>query len=125
MAHPFDLVFFPEEPSAVPDVPALQLAVLGPDRPRGEETRAFVERCMATHGAAPRRFGNSLLWAIPDAPGSSRRQPAATWRGRAGAERRDPEEDQRAQLAEQKGAGQAGPHRGGLADLPVAGFPRA
>lgn len=59
---------------------------------------------MATHGAAPRRFGNSLVWAIPDAPGqlleAARRHLA--WESLE-AERGELEDDQRAQLAEQEG----------------------
>lgn len=61
-----DPVFFPDEPSQIENIPALRLVVLSPERAVGDETRAFVERCMKEWGAAPRVFRNALIWSIPD-----------------------------------------------------------
>lgn len=66
---PFELVLFPENPAAIPDVPALRLVVLGPDRARDRGAGTFIEAAMASYGQGPRRFRNALMWAIPDAPG--------------------------------------------------------
>jgi hypothetical protein len=40
--------------------------VLAPDQTAGEQTRAFIDRCMREHGASPRVFKNVLVWAVPD-----------------------------------------------------------
>jgi hypothetical protein len=61
-----ETVFFPESPSVVPDAPAPRLVVLAPDQTAGEQTRAFIDRCMREHGASPRVFKNALVWAVPD-----------------------------------------------------------
>ncbi len=66
VAVPFELVWFPEEPTDVPDALGIRLVVLPPDRPWGEETRAFVERILREHGASARRFPNSLVFAVLD-----------------------------------------------------------
>jgi hypothetical protein len=78
--------------------------VLSLERPRGEETRSFIERSMREHGASPRRFANSLVWLIPESAGplleAARRHRA--WESLE-TDRRDLDEDQRTQLGEQKG----------------------
>ncbi|MGH3452716.1 MAG: ATP-binding protein, partial [Haloechinothrix sp.] len=100
---PFDVTFFPEDPATITDTPTLRLLVLGPERSRGEETRGFIERCMAEHGASPRRFVNGLVWVVPESPGQlldvARRHLA--WESLE-TEGRDLDEEQRVQITEQK-----------------------
>jgi hypothetical protein len=69
VATPIEVAFFPENPAAIPDLPALRLVVLGLDRPHGDAARDFIDAAMAGHGQGPRRFRNALIWVIPDAAG--------------------------------------------------------
>lgn len=100
VATALDVVFFPDQPSAIPDLPALRLVVLGLDRSRGEATRAFIEAAMDRSGQSPRRFRNALIWAIPDGAGpileAARRHRACE---ALEAEVHDLDPDQRDQLA--------------------------
>ncbi len=101
---PLEPVLFPENPAAIPDVPALRLVVLGLDRARGDRARAFIAAAMEEHGQGARRFRNALIWAIPDSAGqvleAARRHLACV---RLEAENPSLDEEDRRHLAEAKG----------------------
>jgi hypothetical protein len=67
VAWPFELCPFPEETTAIADLPALQLVYLEPTRGIGEEARAFVRRALDEKGANARVFKNALIFVLPAA----------------------------------------------------------
>lgn len=70
VSTPFELCAFPDETSAISDVPALQLVYLDPVHGVGEEARTFIRQAFNEKGANARVFKNALVFALPDSSGA-------------------------------------------------------
>jgi len=68
-------IYFPEKSREIPDIPAITLVVISPDRTmRDHDTNDFIDRLTREHGTAGRTYKSALIWAVADNSADLREQ---------------------------------------------------
>ncbi len=60
-------IYFPEKSSEIPDIPAITLVVMSPERTmQDHDTLEFLDKMTREHGSSGRTFKSALVWSVPE-----------------------------------------------------------